>query len=48
MVARSYACTLMPRVVRDRAECAILGGQGTVPQGTIHCTGWPVICAISS
>ena len=23
-------------------------GQGTVPLGTTHCTGWPVTCAISS
>jgi hypothetical protein len=29
-------------------ELAIRRGQDTVPRGTTHCTGWPVICAISS
>jgi len=32
----------------DRAELVIMGGQGTVPRGTTHCTGWAVTCAISS
>jgi len=27
---------------------SLLGGQGTVPRGTTHCTGWPVTCAIRS
>jgi hypothetical protein len=29
-------------------ELATCGDQGTVPRGTTHCAGWPVICAISS